>query len=75
MKKAALALICIALVLMLAGCTVVNSDNSFQQQAPESVGTTQQAQTTEAQVTPEQQTVVEPTSTPTPDPQAPGYNG
>ncbi len=75
MKKATLALICIALTLLLAGCTAVNSDNSFQQQAPESVGTTQQAQTTEAQATPEQQTIAEPTSTPTPDPEVPGYNG
>ena len=65
MKRIALALLCLILAMTLAGCATVNSDNSFQGQAPSGV---------EQSVT-VQQNDAEPTAVPTSDPNTAGYNG
>jgi hypothetical protein len=84
MKKIALLLLCLVVMCMLAGCVAANPYNSFQSSV---IGgnvseTSDAAQPTDAQTT--QTTDVQtaqPTdnaqvgTTPTPNPDAPGYNG
>lgn len=77
MKKTLLALLCLLMALSLAGCATVNSENSFQSQAPDTAVATQEAAQTDA---PQQQTVnsdipVENTDAPVQETAVPGYNG
>ncbi|NLI20173.1 MAG: hypothetical protein GX418_01280 [Clostridiales bacterium] len=82
MKKIALASLCLLLACALAGCATVNSDNSFQNQAPDTglatqAGQPQSAATAEpaVQPVPAQPTAAQPTALPTQDPNAGGFNG
>ena len=72
MKKTMLALLCVALALLLAGCATVNGNNSFQSTAPDGLNAAQQTeagQPTDAAQEPA------PETSPTSDPNAAGYNG
>jgi len=75
MKKFTLALILLILVFSLAGCAAVNSENSFQNQAPGEVAVTQGAQDAQGQQAGTQQATSAPTDAPTQDPNTAGYNG
>lgn len=75
MKKLTLALMLLILALSLAGCAAVNSDNSFQNQAPGGVAVTQGTQGGQGQQAATQQGATEPTAVPTQDPNNVGYNG
>ena len=71
MKRTLLALMCLTIALMLAGCTAVNGDNSFQNAAPNGVGTQQTTSEQPADGTAQDATDAAPTN----DPNAAGYNG
>jgi len=71
MKKLALVVLCLILTLTLAGCTAVNSANSFQGQASDQVIGTETQPQTETQ----QQVAPGPTAEPTQDPNSSGFNG
>ena len=71
MKKTLLGLLCLLLILTLAGCATINQDNSFQSQAGGEIVT---------QTSTETQTETQPvddgaTAAPTQDPNGTGYNG
>lgn len=67
MKKTWLVLLCLLLILTLAGCTAINQNNSFQNQAAGEIVT---------QTTTDAQTVDDgATAAPTQDPNGTGYNG
>jgi len=73
MKKIALLLISMLVALLLAGCTVVNQDNSFQNTSTQDTAAVQQAQeTTQPDAA---QPDVDVTEAPNTDPNASGYNG
>ena len=63
MKKWMFALFCALLMLALAGCATVTSDNSFQGQAPVQAAVTQSQQSVETQQ-PGATQIVTPTATP-----------
>jgi len=77
MKKTLLALLCLLIALSLAGCATINSENSFQSQAPNAAVVTQEAaQTAVPQQQPTNSDVsVETTEAPAQETAAPGYNG
>ena len=72
MKKTILVLLCLAALLMLAGCATVNSDNSFQNAAPGEVSSQPQVVVNQPVDAPVQDT---PEVAPTSDPNAAGFNG
>lgn len=74
-KKLTLALMLLILALSLVGCAAVNSENSFQNQAPGEVTVTQSTQNGQNQQNVTQQEATEPTAVPTQDPNSAGYNG
>ena len=78
-KRIALVALCLMLLLTLAGCTAVNSSNSFQstdQALTTQQGNASQQTVTQSQAADSQQPVAqEPTPTPTQDPNASGFNG
>ena len=70
MKKTLLGLLCLLLILTLAGCTAVNKDNSFQNQAGGEIVTQNTTDTTDTQTVEDGATAA-----PTQDPNGTGYNG
>ena len=73
MKKIALLLISLLVALLLAGCTVVNQDNSFQNASTQDTAAAQQAQDTTQPGAAQPDVAV--TEAPNTDPNASGYNG
>lgn len=77
MKKRILALLCLLLILLLAGCAKVNEDNSFQTMTTGDTNAVQQVvEATQNPVAPKAtQAPAENTAQPTGDPNATGFNG
>ena len=81
MKKIALTALCLGLLMMLAGCATVNSENSFQSQAPAEVATsTAVPEATQAPQQPQNQpadapAASQPAAEPTQSPASGGFNG
>lgn len=79
MKKGLLAALCLWLVLALAGCATVNSENSFQSQAPAEMAAPTavpaQAEPATQVEQPQAQPTAVPGEAPTKDPNAAGLNG
>lgn len=70
MKKTLLGLLCLLLILTLAGCTAINQDNSFQNQADGEIVTQNTTDATDVQTTEDGATAA-----PTQDPNGTGFNG
>jgi len=76
-KRIALMLLCLAVALMLAGCATIDSQNSFQNEAPKEVAATQTGEPAETEASqPVQPTETAiPAATPTPTTGEGGING